>query len=116
MKKTRDPLTALVNDAVENALERRLDPFLAELADRTKPALPASPHLPEGADRYVSMSEMAERLGVDRSTVNRREKAGKIPPRRRFPDGRKGWLARDIDDWFARAKSVVITPPNSTTR
>ncbi|OYW54232.1 MAG: hypothetical protein B7Y80_12965 [Hyphomicrobium sp. 32-62-53] len=100
--KPSEPLSDLINDAVRRAVAEHVAPLIAELKrlPRTEPVPAPVP----GAERFVSMSELCQRLGVNRSTLLRREKAGKLPARKTFPDGRVGWTASQVDDWFAQAR------------
>ena len=49
--------------------------------------------------RRISVDEFSEILGVSRTTLWRWERAGQIPPKRRFGPNTVGWLASDIDQW-----------------
>lgn len=102
MTKPTDPLSDLINAAVAAAVAEHVAPLIAGLASR-----PAQPEplmaVQMGGERFVSMVEMVQRLGVNRSTLLRRERAGKLPKRKTFPDGRVGWTASQIDAWFKQA-------------
>lgn len=99
-------LDEAVKSAVHDALVEHLPQILREhLVPRPPTRLSQSiePALPPG-DRFVSMAELCKRLGLNRTTVLRRERADKIPRRQTFPDGRSGWTASQIEEWFAAAQ------------
>lgn len=100
-----NPLDEAIRTAVRDALDEHLAPVLAELRS-ARTALPAEAGViaqqPRG-ERFVSVTELCDRLGVNRTTIARRERAGKLPRRREFPDGRLGWTASEIEAWFKRA-------------
>lgn len=99
--KQRDPLSDAIHAAVQAAVAEHMAPFLKEL--RKVAFAEAQAPAGKGEERFVSMVELCKRLGVNRSTILRRERVGKLPKRRTFPDGRVGWTASDIDRWFASA-------------
>ncbi|MDX2201648.1 MAG: AlpA family phage regulatory protein [Hyphomicrobiaceae bacterium] len=61
-------------------------------------------------NRFIGLPEMCRRLGLTRTSVVRREQAGLIPRRLKWPDGRVGWKQADIDAWMAQ---VEVAPDNS---
>lgn len=98
----KDALTEIIHEAVKQAVAEQIAPLLAELK-RLPPTHEKPQVVPPNAERFVSMTELCQRLGVNRSTVLRRERVGKLPMRKTFPDGRVGWTATVIDEWFSRA-------------
>lgn len=99
--KPESPIDQAIDAAVERAVEKRVVPLIEGL----KLATPADIATPEPKpETFVSMGDMCDRCGVNRTTILRRERAGKLPKRRKFPDGRVGWLGSEIDAWFASAK------------
>ena len=50
--------------------------------------------------RVLRIQEVEDRVGVTRSTIDRREKAGKFPARRQLGEGAVGWLETEIDEWL----------------
>lgn len=108
--KPTDPLSELIHAAVASAVAEHISPLIAGLA--SKPA-PPEPPAQIGGERFVSMVELCQRLGVNRSTLLRRERAGKLPTRKTFPDGRVGWTASQIDRWFAQATSGTDAERNA---
>ncbi len=52
--------------------------------------------------RILRTNELAERLGVCRVTLWRWERQGLIPRRRRIGPNTVGWLASEIETWFAQ--------------
>ena len=100
-----NPLDEAIRTAVRDALAEHLAPVLAELKKAQPPAAPEAPQAPSQprGERFVSMTELCERLGVNRTTILRRERVGKLPKRREFLDGRLGWTASQVDEWFKAA-------------
>lgn len=45
--------------------------------------------------------EVAELIGVGRSTLYRMEKRGDLPPRRKITDSVRGWTRAEIEEWAA---------------
>lgn len=102
MTRSTDPLADLIEAAVKAAVAEHVVPLVADIIRQVARSDPCA--LPgKEAERFVSMVELAQRLGVNRSTLLRRERAGKLPMRKTFPDGRVGWTASQIDDWFKAA-------------
>lgn len=88
------------------ALAEQLPPLL----DAHRPvATPATEVAPE-TERIVGMRELCERLGVNRTTVLRKERQGKVPRRRQFPDGQMGWLSTEIDAWLKGSPRTELSP------
>ncbi len=97
VRQTRSALDEAISAAVRNALEEHLPPILEQCFRAP------SPTQPSGTEHFVSMAKMCRMLGLNRTTVLRRERQGKIPRRLAFPDGRSGWTRTQIDAWFATA-------------
>jgi len=93
-----------VDAAVKRAMAEHVVPAIVELKQQ---APVTSQVVDPKAERFVSMAEMCQRLGVNRTTVLRRERSGKIPKRRTFPDGQTGWSSLDVEAWFAGSKTLV---------
>lgn len=51
--------------------------------------------------RIVRTNELAERLGISRITLWRWEREGLIPRKRQIGPNVVGWLASEIDAWWA---------------
>ena len=51
--------------------------------------------------RVVRTTELAERLGISRITLWRWEREGRIPRKRKIGPNVVGWLASEIDAWWA---------------
>jgi prophage regulatory protein len=51
--------------------------------------------------RIVRANELAELLGISRTTLWRWERQGRIPKKRRVGPNVTGWLASEIDAWWA---------------
>ena len=111
-KQTTGTLESVIAEAVQRGVEaafvERINPVLASLQQATPAAAPTASE--PGAVRYISMTELCTRLSINRTTALRRERLGKIPARRAFPDGRLGWNSTDIDAWFASAAEAQRDP------
>lgn len=121
---TTDPITAAIEAAVEagiaKAIDERIVPLLIDLRESfNRPAeVPTSTDLtavPQ-PDRIVSMARACEMLGVNRTTLLRRERKGQIPLRKTFPCGTVGWLKSQWDDYFARATDYQRNPEKNAER
>lgn len=51
-------------------------------------------------DRILKLDDVVEITGVSVSTINRWEKAGKFPTRKKLGIKAMGWLASDIQKWM----------------
>lgn len=116
-----DPLSEVVRNAVRDQLEIQL-PQLADLicsrlpGGSALPAIkPADAPLADGA-RFVSVKEMSQRLGVNRSTLAKWERSGKVPKRLKFASGRKGWTAAQVEAWFRHATPAEASGDNRIDR
>lgn len=45
-------------------------------------------------------ADLAEVLGVGRTTIYRMEKRGELPPRRKISSGTRGWPRAEIEEWL----------------
>lgn len=45
-------------------------------------------------------SELAEALGVSRTTLFRMEKRNELPPRRKISESTRGWPRSEIEEWI----------------
>jgi len=97
-------LRSCVDAAVKEAVAAHLAPAMAEL--RRQAADAADSPGDRGPERIVTIPELCRRLDVNRTTILRRERAGKLPRRVTFPDGRLGWSSIEIDKWFAKAAEL----------
>lgn len=52
-------------------------------------------------DRFLSKREVCRRLGISRSTLERRIKAGAFPVPIHVSVGRVGWLTSTVNAWIA---------------
>lgn len=65
-------------------------------------------------DRILTRSEVIQRTGLSRSTIQRMERRGEFPPRRQVSRSRVGWLASDIDSWLqSRPAAAVDSEPEA---
>jgi predicted DNA-binding transcriptional regulator AlpA len=62
------------------------------------PPSDSGPRLP----RLISFREVAQRVGLSRSTVWRMERAGQFPKRRRLSVNRVAWWEPEIEEWLRR--------------
>jgi predicted DNA-binding transcriptional regulator AlpA len=62
----------------------------------------ASPPLESdhGHPRLISFREVAQRVGLSRSSVWRMERTGQFPTRRRLSVNRVAWWESEIDEWL----------------
>ena len=51
-------------------------------------------------DRILKLNDVVEITGASVSTINRWEKAGKFPARKKLGIKAMGWLASDIQKWM----------------
>src|SRR5207249_288628 len=56
----------------------------------------SGPRLP----RLISFREVAQRVGLSRSSVWRMERAGRFPQRRRLSENRVAWWEPEIEEWL----------------
>lgn len=59
--------------------------------------------------RLLRAKELAELLGVSRTTIWRYEREGLIPPRRKLNKYVNAWIEDDIHNWMNGAPAVVAT-------
>ncbi len=57
-------------------------------------------------DRILKLNDVVEITGASVSTINRWEKAGKFPARRKLGIKAMGWLASDIQKWMESLPSA----------
>jgi predicted DNA-binding transcriptional regulator AlpA len=80
-------------------------------ADAAPPnPLPNLIHLPASARAKPTLAEFCEVMGLDRSTVLRKERQGLIPPRR-LVAGLKVFLTAEVRDWLIRAEASQGSDP-----
>lgn len=51
--------------------------------------------------RIIRIKEVLARTGLSRTTVWRRERAGRFPPRRDLGGGLVGWVDAEVEEWLA---------------
>lgn len=51
----------------------------------------------------LRVGDVADRLGVSRSTLRRLRQSGSFPPARRLSARAVGWLVADVDRWLQSA-------------
>lgn len=56
------------------------------------------------SERFLNVREVALRVGLSRSTIYRKVKAGDFPDSYDLSDGRVAWRESDIDAWVATRK------------
>jgi predicted DNA-binding transcriptional regulator AlpA len=89
---TADPLSAAIEAAVERAVAAQIPKIVEAVKSSAQPP-PPPPNPTE--DRFVRMAEVARLLGINRATVWKWERAGKLPARRRVGSA-VGYLMSDI--------------------
>lgn len=102
-----DPLSAAIETAVARALDERLPPLLEAAIKASLATLSNSAVEPE---RFLPMSEVAERLNTTPSTIWRLERAGKYPPRERV-GGRVGYKLSTLNAILANIGTAPIPAP-----
>jgi prophage regulatory protein len=56
--------------------------------------------------KFIRPRMIKEKTGLSLSTVNRLEKLGEFPKRRKLSEGSVGWLESEIDAWAERRARV----------
>ena len=97
MRKTNDPLSVMIEAAVERVLERRLPDLLKANLPEPVRVLPVRPVTQLSGERFVTLKEAGQRLSVHRTTLLRWEHLGRVPNRRKLPGNRTGWLHSEIE-------------------
>ena len=59
--------------------------------------------------RILRAAQLADMLGVHRTTLWRWEQTGTFPHRRRFGPQTVGWLAGEVEQWIQSAPVVAAT-------
>ena len=62
------------------------------------------------SDEMLRLPEVLKRTGLSSWTLNRMEKAGEFPMRRKLGRRSVGWLASDVDKWVAATARSSSTP------
>lgn len=57
--------------------------------------------------RLLRAGEVAQRIGVSRTTLWRMERGGRFPNRRRVSENIVGWLESDVDEWIQGRQPLV---------
>lgn len=57
-------------------------------------------------DRILKLNDVVDITGASVSTINRWEKAGKFPSRKKLGIKAMGWLASDIQKWMESLPSA----------
>ncbi len=60
--------------------------------------------------RILRRKELSKRLGVSEVTIWRWERKGLLPPKRRFGPNTVGWLASEIEVWWAEKIAAEAEP------
>lgn len=58
--------------------------------------------------RVVRPNELAERLGVARTTLWRWQREGRLPPPQLVGPNVRGWLEADLDQWWEARSGVAV--------
>ena len=56
--------------------------------------------------RSLRIEKVMSKVGLSRSTIWRRERAGDFPRRRQISPGIVAWLEEEIDEWLAARPPV----------
>ena len=56
--------------------------------------------------KLLRFSDVTRLIGLSRSSVNRLERAGQFPKRRRISARAIGWLQPEIDQWLASRRTT----------
>jgi prophage regulatory protein len=65
--------------------------------------------------RFLRIGDVVQRTGLSRTTIWRREREGRFPPRRSLGGGAVGWLEVEVDRWIeARPAMSGPASPDST--
>ena len=65
------------------------------------------------ADQILGIAKALETMGLGRSSLHRRVKAGDFPPPLRLGGDNSravGWLRSEVDDWIASRPRATETP------
>lgn len=57
-------------------------------------------------DRILKLNDVLEITGASVSTINRWEKAGKFPTRKKLGIKAMGWLESDVQQWLENLPTV----------
>ena len=109
MNQTAGALEALLEDIARRAAGHAADDVLRRLGGQVAAPPPAMPVPSEPqTDRRVSVVEAARLCGVHRTTILRYEQQRTIPPRRKLPGGRTGWLLSEVQAFLATLETVRV--------
>lgn len=53
--------------------------------------------------QLLDISKVIQRVGLSRMTIDRLERAGRFPQRRRVSARAVRWLATEVDEWMRRS-------------
>jgi predicted DNA-binding transcriptional regulator AlpA len=56
--------------------------------------------------KILRQGQVAERVGLSRTTLWRMERKGLFPHRRRITENVVGWLEEEVDEWLASREVV----------
>lgn len=65
----------------------------------------------ENTVRILRIDEVAERIGLSRSTIWRLERRQEFPPRRRLGPNAVGWFDNEIEEWIRSRAPVQAQSP-----
>jgi prophage regulatory protein len=57
-------------------------------------------------ERYLSLRQVREMIGVSSTTLWRWQRQGQFPPRRILGQGRVGWLESEIIEWMKTRPAI----------
>lgn len=64
---------------------------------------------PKTQPRFLSLGEATAFAGISKSTLQRYEKAGTFPARRRLGPGRVAWVVSELEEWAQEREPVPAT-------
>jgi predicted DNA-binding transcriptional regulator AlpA len=94
-----DPLSRVISEAVERAIDGRLQDIVAAIRE-TMPLAQTNNMARPSDERFVSMRQLEKILCADRSTIRRRSIRGIYPPLRKF-GASVGYFQSDLDIIFS---------------
>jgi predicted DNA-binding transcriptional regulator AlpA len=99
MRKPIESPSALLDQSLRQLVGQAVADQIGALADALIARLP-KPEAPAPVTRMITVDQAAERVGVDRSTLWKWERAGKFPKRHRLPSNQARYIEADVEAWI----------------